>query len=54
MKDCEHNYKTESFTHSTSGYICVCEKCGKVKPYKRKESHFEYILKKYGRNFEGQ
>lgn len=50
MKGCKHEYKSEICTHSATGAIWVCKKCGMVKPYKRIESYLETILKKYGRN----
>ena len=50
MRGCKHEYESEVSTHSTTGLIWVCRKCGQVKPYKRRENYFETILKKYGRN----
>ena len=46
MSRCEHEYKSEISPHSTSGLIYVCKKCGQVKPYKRKETYIETILRK--------
>ncbi len=50
MRGCKHEYKSEISPHSACGLIEVCQKCGQVKPYKRKETYLETILRKYGRN----
>lgn len=50
MRGCKHEYESEMSSHSADGLIYVCKKCGQVKPYKRKETYMETILKKYGRN----
>ncbi|MDU6361857.1 MAG: hypothetical protein E6590_18175 [Clostridiales bacterium] len=50
MSRCKHEYESEISPHSESGLIWVCKKCGQVKPYKRKETYIETILRKYSRN----
>lgn len=46
---CKHEYKSEVSSYAASGLIWVCSKCGQVRPYKRRATYFETLIKKYGR-----